>query len=107
MGSMRDLMLAITASTSMEDLVDILELAIVDYKKAPRSEKRETFEKLCMSATMILTKRIAPDEASMERVRDQMRKFEDEPSKMDIPEDPLKDSHFDPEDDEDDFLNNN
>ena len=107
MGSMRDIMLALAASTSMEDLVDILELAIADYKKAPRSEKRETFEKLCMSATMILTKRIAPDEESMERVRKQMHKFEDESTKLDIPEDPLKDSHFDPEDDEDDFLNNN
>ena len=36
-----------------------------------------------------------------------MKKFEEDPSSIDIPEDPLKDSHFDPEDDEDDFLNNN
>lgn len=107
MGSMRDIMLALTASTSMEDLVDILELAVADYKKAPRSEKREAFEKMCMSATMILTKRIAPDDESMERVRHQMKKFEEDPSSIDIPEDPLKDSHFDPEDDKDDFLNNN
>ena len=74
----RKLMMRFAQESSLDELIECLEGAINEYKQSIPSEKADNFGKLCMAASIVLTKRLLEEDPSGQRIMQRM----DEMDKM-------------------------
>ena len=74
----RKLMMRFAQESSLDELIECLEGAINEYKQSIPSEKADNFRKLCMAASIVLTKRLLEEDPSGQRIMQRM----DEMDKM-------------------------